>query len=281
MFTTADARAAGATSGEVRHRLESGTWVRVAGKGLRLASDVPTPLTEARAAWVTWPDAVVVRESALRVQLRSSPRELAPQPVHVWVPSPRRSFGGLVAHRFALPACDILPLPQGRVATVERSAVDALAGMEQHAADSLLVWLLTRGVISRQDLADRVEAHRGAWGNVQLRRLLEETRSGALSVAERRLHQILDRAGIGGWQANVAIRDAAGVIGAADVLFASERVIIEVDGRAAHGPDRFQADRERNNRLLLAGYQVLHFTWHDLERRPESVVRQIRTALGR
>jgi very-short-patch-repair endonuclease len=184
-------------------------------------------------------------------------------------------------HRFVLPRGELVALPHGRVTTVERAAVDALAGMEQHAADSLLVWLLTRGVISRQELADRVAAHPGAWGNVQLRRLLDETRTGALSVAERRLHRILDRACLSGWQANVAVWDADGVIGAADVLFAIERVIIEVDGRAAHGPDQFQADRERNNRLLLAGYQVLHFTWHDLTRRPAEVVRQIRTALGR
>src|SRR5690554_7636045 len=71
VFTAGDALAAGATPGEVRYRLETGAWVRVAGRGLRLASDTPAPHTDAYAMWATWPDSVLARESALRVLLRS------------------------------------------------------------------------------------------------------------------------------------------------------------------------------------------------------------------
>ena len=280
VFTAGDALAAGATPGEVRYRLKTGAWAPVVGRGLRLASDAPGPLTDALGVWVTWPDAVLARESALRLLLRPGPAELRARPVHVWVPTPRRSFGGLVAHRFALPPDETCWRRAGRVCTVERAAVDALAGMDGDAADSLLVWLLTRQVIERRHLTDRLLQHPGAWGNNQLRRLLDDTRSGALSVAERRLHTLLHDAGIGGWQANVTVRDRDGVIGAADVLFEAERLVVEVDGRAFHGPERFQADRERRNRLVLAGYRVLHVTWHDLTRRPDDLLRRITALLG-
>jgi very-short-patch-repair endonuclease len=38
-------------------------------------------------------------------------------------------------------------------------------------------------------------------------------------------------------------------------------LVIEVDGWAYHRtPDRFQRDRERQNRLVAAGWTVLRFT---------------------
>ncbi len=55
---------------------------------------------------------------------------------------------------------------------------------------------------------------------------------------------------------------------------------MEVDGWARHHtPARFQADRERQNQLVLAGWRVLRFTWADLEE-PASVLGQVRAALS-
>ena len=79
----------------------------------------------------------------------------------------------------------------------------------------------------------------------------------------------------------MAVFDATGVIGSVDVLFDAARVAIEVDGRAYHGVDQFQSDRERDNRLVGAGYVVLHFTWEDLLHRPDVVIHQVRAALSR
>ncbi len=198
----------------------------------------------------------------------------------MWVPSRRRAFAHLVPHRFALPPEDVEVYRGGRVTTLERAALDALAGMRRADTDRLLAWLLTRQVITRDGLEGRLARHPRMWGNQQLRELLADTASGALSAAERLLHRLLAAAGITGWRANVAIRDSRGIIGVPDVLFPAERVVIEVDGRAYHGAERFQHDRERRNRLVLAGYVVLNFTWHDLTARPDAVVAQVRAALA-
>ena len=54
----------------------------------------------------------------------------------------------------------------------------------------------------------------------------------------------------------------------ADALWTDHRVIVELDGWAAHGTrDRFVADRARDREAHAAGYTVLRYTWDDLDRR--------------
>ncbi len=67
-----------------------------------------------------------------------------------------------------------------------------------------------------------------------------------------------------------------------DVAFEARRLAVEVDGWAWHcDVDRFAHDRRRQNALVLAGWTVLRFTWHDLMSRPKEVVAEIRAALRR
>ena len=67
-----------------------------------------------------------------------------------------------------------------------------------------------------------------------------------------------------------------------DVLFRRERVVLEVDGWAAHGGrEAFEANRVRHNALVLAGYSVLHVTWRQLQDDPEWVLACVRAAIGR
>jgi very-short-patch-repair endonuclease len=61
------------------------------------------------------------------------------------------------------------------------------------------------------------------------------------------------------------------------VVFASAKLVVEVDGLAFHvTPERFQRDRQRQNRLVAAGWTVLRFTWMDLTERPSYVVASVR-----
>jgi very-short-patch-repair endonuclease len=66
------------------------------------------------------------------------------------------------------------------------------------------------------------------------------------------------------------------------VVFRELRLVIEVDGRAWHSAgDRFQRDRERQNRLVASGWTVLRFTWEDQMVRPQHVVSTIRQMCAR
>lgn len=65
-----------------------------------------------------------------------------------------------------------------------------------------------------------------------------------------------------------------------DALWAAERVVIEMDSWAHHSKRAAAArDREKTNRLQLAGYEVLRFMHGDLVHRPEHVAQTIRAAL--
>ena len=68
----------------------------------------------------------------------------------------------------------------------------------------------------------------------------------------------------------------------ADFLWRTERLVVETDGRAFHSSRRaFEHDRLRDQRLILAGYTVVRFTWRQLVREPERVQRVVRNLLAR
>jgi very-short-patch-repair endonuclease len=66
-----------------------------------------------------------------------------------------------------------------------------------------------------------------------------------------------------------------------DAVFHRLRLILEVDGRQFHSDaEVFEADRWRQNLLILDGWCVLRFTWLMLEDRPDEVLGIIRRALA-
>jgi very-short-patch-repair endonuclease len=68
----------------------------------------------------------------------------------------------------------------------------------------------------------------------------------------------------------------------ADFLWRAERLVVETDSRAFHTSRRaFEHDRLRDQRLTLAGYTVVRFTWRQLIREPERVQGVVRDLLAR
>ena len=58
-------------------------------------------------------------------------------------------------------------------------------------------------------------------------------------------------------------------------------MIVETDGRAAHGTRRaFEHDRRRDQRLVLAGWRVIRVTWRQLTREPGELVRTLQALLA-
>lgn len=65
-----------------------------------------------------------------------------------------------------------------------------------------------------------------------------------------------------------------------DFLWRAEGLIVEVDGWQAHGTrSAFEEDRARDARLKLLGYEVLRFTWWQIESDPRTVAATIRALL--
>ena len=278
LFTRSQAYDAGWTKRQVRRPLEVGRWTVVAGAALGSPGLQVGPRQLAHAVVLTWPGAVISHE--LAGSLWSFPI-----PEAAVGTATARTDRHLVGKR--LSSCRT-PLPQDDVGlfgglpttTRTRTALDLLAAPSWDRARDLWAWFSTRAVLDRVQLAAAVEA-RARWkGTAQLRRLLAVTRGGSLSAAEDRLHGLLTVAGIRGWVANMPVLIAGRVIAVVDVLFEEERVAIEIDGWAVHsGRTAFQLDRTRQNALVAAGFSVLRFTWDDLVKRPDDVLRIVRSAL--
>ena len=66
-----------------------------------------------------------------------------------------------------------------------------------------------------------------------------------------------------------------------DFSWPDHRLIVETDGRAAHG-DRaaFESDRRRDQQLVAAGWRVVRFTWRQVAREPRAVAEILRRLLG-
>jgi very-short-patch-repair endonuclease len=65
-----------------------------------------------------------------------------------------------------------------------------------------------------------------------------------------------------------------------DFLWPNARLVVEADGWESHRTrSAFEADRERDARLAVLGYEALRFTWRQLERDPGGVAKTIRARL--
>jgi hypothetical protein len=277
VFTAEQARADGWSARQVERRRESGRWIPLIGRGLIESGTRITCPARVWATVLTWPEAVAGFRTAGFLHGFPIPDD---GPVHVIVRRDRGALAGVVAHRIP-----VQPPPAQRAGLVmtspQQTAADCLAGSSFEEALDLYAWLSSRKLVTRSDLSLAIRSRYARPGCAQLRRLISLTRSGAVSGAEFRLHELLRRSGITGWVAGARIEDEEGLIGRVDLLFPGRRVVIEVDGRRAHSSrEVFVADRRRQNRLVAAGYVVLRFTWWDLVERPDGVIREIRAALA-
>jgi very-short-patch-repair endonuclease len=214
-------------------------------------------LVRAGAAWVSfWPEIRISRIScSLRHQRR--PRlgyEFTRQQIPLELVVSRSGL------RFTSPALTALDL----CATVGGDGID----------QALRTRATTLGQLQRA-----MELTAGRVDNPIRRRLLLESRAEPWSKAERLFHRLLRDAGITGWHANqpVALSDSTCYV---DVVFRHLRLVIEIDGRLYHtGAEAFEADRWRQNLLVLDGWWVLRFTWAMIEERPGEVIAMVRRAI--
>ena len=96
------------------------------------------------------------------------------------------------------------------------------------------------------------------------------------SALEERFLELCERYGIPLPEVNVMVHGFM-----VDALWRRERVIVELDGRAAHGTTAaMERDRDRDLTLRRAGFNVVRYTWAQVTRRAPLVAADLRGALG-
>jgi very-short-patch-repair endonuclease len=278
VFLASQAVAEGWSARQVRRRVVAGTWVYVAGRALAVPAATWTAFQLAMAIHLTWPEAVVSHRTAGALHRFPVAATVGGEAEATTRMRRRSSLRQVRLHHVRLRGEEVVRLASGVAVTRPvRTAVDCLASLPFHDALDLWAWVSTRGVLDVAGLQAAIKDRRYWKGTPQLRRLAAVVAEGAASGGEYRLHELLRDAGFTGWRAAVPVYDERGLIGVVDVLFEEARVVVEIDGFRAHGSQRaFVSDRRRQNRLTLAGYDVLRFTWDDLTQRPAEVVAEIR-----
>jgi very-short-patch-repair endonuclease len=279
LFRRQQARECGFSRYQVRQRLSNGQWQTVVGNVLAVRGTRIDSTVRDTAAVLALPRAILTGPSAAR----RLGIVVADQRTYVWLPAvPRRCPPGVRPLLGALTRSE-LSFADGLWVTGHcRAVFDCLRVLPDDPAMALLDRALQQRLTTVPELAAQVRRFAGRRGAPRLARLLQAAAAGTRSAAERHAVTLLRKARIHGWRANEPIHDANGLIGVGDVVFHAVRLVIEVDGWAYHSDrESFERDRERQNRLVAAGWIVLRFTWRDVTERPGYVVSTVREMLAR
>lgn len=267
------ALAAGLSSDQVDRRQAGGLWValyphvyvavdrehtdetRIRGVGLWAGQ--PSTISGLAAAWWhgLWPD--------------------PPTQVEITVPAGRRLKPppGVRLRRRDLAEADRVGIRDLWLTALPLTVLEAAVALGERGPE-----LLDRALQRRVRFDSLYRAHcrnAGRRGSTAAGRLLAAAADRAASAAERKLIAIMRAAHLDGWTLHCRVGGYE-----LDVAFPNILVGIEVDGWAwHHNQDRFVGDRRRQNALVLAGWTILRFTWHDLTQCPDRVVAEIRAAM--
>ena len=130
---------------------------------------------------------------------------------------------------------------------------------------------------SADEIADALG--RGRRGSRALRKALALHRpelARTLSALEERFLSLCEKHGIPLPEVNVKV---CGFM--VDALWRDEKVVAELDGRAAHGSAAaIERDHGRDLALRLAGYNPVRYTWRQVTREARVVASDLRNALN-
>ena len=272
IITLAHALDAGLSHDAVNRRVRAGSWRRCAPGVFFVEDRAFTDAARVRAAvWGYGDDAAA---SGLTAAWWHQLVETPPRVVEVTVPRSRRLEirPGTRLRRRDLRPVDIVERQGLRVTTIDLTAIEA--AIRPGGSPAVMDTALQR----HTELPSLWNAHvrnKGRHGSPRARMLLQGARDGARSQAERLFIKLLNQHNITGWIANHPV---GGYV--VDVAFLGTKVAVEIDGWAFHtDPEKFEKDRQRQNALILLGWQVLRFTWRDLTEAPDRVISELKRAI--
>jgi hypothetical protein len=173
-------------------------------------------------------------------------------------------------HRLRPPAADLVQFGDMVVTSELRTLTDLLCYERVRSSLPTVTDALRRGLLVPGDLATVARAAAGRRGARRAHLIALTCVGNPWSVLEWRFQRIACSIS-SGWTFNVDASDGRGRIGGVDAFHEEYGIVVELDGKRFHGPERFQKDRTRDHRLVALGYVVLRFTWDDIERRPDEV----------
>jgi very-short-patch-repair endonuclease len=223
--------------------------------------------------------AVLSHRSAGALWQIVSPMSIAPEVTRATRCQRRQ---GLRAHCAALKPDEIARLDGIPVTSAPRTVLDIAAQSTMRQLEKALNELEVRGITDKLSIPDLMRRYPRKRGSAKLRALLgdeDAVRGVTRKQFEERFAVLLASTDLPRprLNADVAVR---GRFFEADCLWAEQRVIVELDGRAAHGTRRaFEKDRERDRLLQSDGWRVIRITWRQIRDDAPAVVADLRGLL--
>ncbi len=201
---------------------------------------------------------------------------------HVTVPRKLPQRPGLVIHRCRLATDEMTTRDGLPVTTVARTLLDLAAVLPRHRLERALREAEYRRYADSPSLSELLKRHRGGRGTATLRAILTHHRLGesiTRSELEDRFLSLVAESNLPLPAVNMPVQIGGRWI-EVDCAWLARRVIVELDGHAAHSTRRaFEDDRERDRLLQVAGWRVVRVTWRQLHERPSGVVADLRALL--
>jgi very-short-patch-repair endonuclease len=163
------------------------------------------------------------------------------------------------------------------ITTPTRTLLDLAMVLSAHQLERTVARALRDGVEEHR-LLELIARYPRRAGAPLLRSLLgEEHLVITRSHAEEVFLAIVERGGLPKPETNVRIRGLE-----VDFLFRVARLIVEVDGFTYHSSRAaIERDHHRDQALYLAGYDVVRFTWKQIDQQPDRVLAKLAGALAR
>lgn len=195
-----------------------------------------------------------------------------------------RARAGIVSHRDSLPADEMTVLDGIPVTTVPRTILDLAGVLSRIRLERAINEMEVRGLNDKLSVPDLLRRHRGRRGAAVLQEIFDCRPLGAGSTVndfEAEFAEVVTAHGLPQPRFNDYL-EVRGQLLRPDAMWEPQKLIVELDGRAAHGTRiAFERDRERDRRLLLGGWRIVRVTWQQLREAPESVAADLRELLGR
>jgi AbiEi antitoxin C-terminal domain len=286
VFTRVQARDAGLSDRQLRLRIETGRYERLALHTFRIAG-----------APVTWRQRLIAACLAAGPGAAASHRSAAALHgfdgfeagvVEITVPQGRRDFRmhGVIVHSSSYWSDEDVGIVAGiPVSTPERTLCTLAAVASEAQVESALDSAERDRKTQRPDL---VQVHddvreRGRTGVATIGRVLyrrAELAGIPHSVLERRMLTLLEQHGVALPACQVPVRRPDGRLAYLDFAYRDLGLGIEVDGNVAHAtPAQRSADNVRANGIALRDIRLIRFTYEQVTQQPEMVAATVRSHL--
>ena len=187
----------------------------------------------------------------------------------------------VIAHRASLPPDEVAVERRLPVTSAPRTLLDLAAVLTKRQLERALHEAEVGRLTDRLSLPDLLERYPRRRGVVNLRALLAA--KALPEVTQNEIEELfvefLDEHRLPRPRLNATLPIRARLL-KPDCMWATERLIVELDGRAVHRTDRaFEGDRQRDRILLAEGWRSMRVTWRQLHDEPAAIAADLRELL--